>query len=45
MENAFPILIIFLYGLSIVACVFLLIYFVFKRIDDKKKEDFEEREN
>jgi len=45
MDNALPILIIFLYGFSIIACVGLLIYFVFKRIEDKKREDFEERDS
>ena len=28
-----------------IAGFFLLIYFIFKRIEDKKREDFEDRDN
>ena len=34
-----------LYGLGILAVVIALIYFIAKRIDDKKREDFEKRDN
>lgn len=37
--------IIFLYGLGILLAVVALIYFIAKRIDDKKREDFEKRDN
>ena len=31
-------------NLFIIVCFFLLIYFIFKRIEDKKREDFEDRD-
>ncbi|MDP4665979.1 MAG: hypothetical protein NWS37_07050 [Flavobacteriaceae bacterium] len=32
-------------GLFLVACVVILIYLIFRRIDVKKTEDFEDRNN
>ncbi|MEZ4938419.1 MAG: hypothetical protein R2799_12590 [Crocinitomicaceae bacterium] len=37
--------IVWLYGLGIAAALVLLIYLIFKRIKDKKSENFEVREN
>jgi len=34
-----------LYGLGITALAVLLIYLIFKRIKDRKKENFERRDN
>lgn len=31
-------------NLFIIVCFFILIYFIFKRLGDKKKEDFEDRD-
>lgn len=34
-----------LYGLFALFCLIALIYFIVKRLDDKKREDFEKRDN
>lgn len=44
METAQTVILI-LYGAGIAVAVLLLIYLIFKRIEDKKKEKFEERDN
>ena len=38
-------LIAMLNGLFWIAGFFILIYLIFKRIEDKKKEDFDDRDN
>ncbi|HTO15118.1 MAG TPA: hypothetical protein VLZ83_05080 [Edaphocola sp.] len=40
----FAILFGFIYALLGIAVIVALIYLIFKRIEDKKKEDFEDRE-
>lgn len=46
MEDAvFPLAIILLYGLGIIASIVIIIYLVVKRLEDKKKEDFEDLDN
>lgn len=37
--------ILWLYGAAIVAVIVLLIYLIYKRIQDKKTENFEDRDN
>ena len=32
-------------GLFILACIIILIYLIYKRIEEKKSEDFEDRDN
>jgi len=46
METAvFPLAIVALYGLGIIASVVIIVYLIVKRIEDKKKETFEDRDN
>lgn len=40
-----PFLILFIYLFAGLIALFLLIYFIMKRIEDKEKEDFEKRDN
>lgn len=40
-----PLLIIILYGLGIIVFLILLAYVIAKRIDEKKSENFEKRDN
>ena len=44
METAQTVILI-LYGAGIAVAILLLIYLIFKRIQDKKKEKFEDRDN
>ncbi len=37
--------IVWLYGTAIAAAIVLLIYLIFKRIKEKKSENFEDRDN
>lgn len=37
--------VVLLYALGIIAAIVLLVYFIAKRVDDKKREDFEKRDN
>lgn len=34
-----------LYGIAIAATAILLVYLIFKRVKDKRKENFEKRDN
>jgi len=43
--NILPQLILFIYGGIGIIILILLIYFIIRRIDEKKKEDFEKRDN
>lgn len=45
MEVLFPIAIILVYALIGIATIICLIVFIAKRIEDKKKETFEDRDN
>ena len=40
-----PFIILFIYLMAGLIVLFLLIYFIMKRIEDKEKEDFEKRDN
>ena len=45
MSDVFPLLFFFLYGGGIVLAIILIIYFAIKRVEAKKKETFEDRDN
>ncbi len=38
-------IIFFIQGIIVLTLLVLLIYFIAKRLDDKKREDFEKRDN
>lgn len=40
-----PFFILFLYFMAGLIVLFLLVYFIIKRIEDKEREDFEKRDN
>jgi uncharacterized membrane protein len=45
MMEEISITILFIYGLVLLAVIIILIYLLLKRLDDKKHEDFEKRDN
>ena len=40
-----PFFILFLYFMAGLIVLFLLVYFIIKRIEEKEREDFEKRDN
>ncbi|HPG11329.1 MAG TPA: FeoB-associated Cys-rich membrane protein [Chitinophagaceae bacterium] len=43
--NSFPELILMIYGVIGIIVLGILVYLIYRRIQDKKNEDFEKRDN